>query len=324
MQTRILNFDNSVACQPGLTARAATLVVPCQDWAPHLRLGCRHSVFRRFQRDLADRLCADRDDAPVLNFSGSGDFHHVTLALLRRQPGPCNLLVIDNHPDWMRAVPLLHCGTWLKHAAALPQVRRVFHAGGEVDFDNSFRWLAPWPLLRSGKVVLLPAARRFERGSWSRVAHRPLRASPDRPVEPARVDELLVPYRRELSEIPLFVSIDKDVLRPGEAVANWDSGLLTAPELVAVLESFLRAAGNLAGMDVVGDWSPVRVRGLLRHYLHRTEHTHEPVEPEHAQRCNEAVNLSLLDVVVPFAAAYPRLFRPWAQPGGESLGTRAA
>src|SRR5205823_6657374 len=114
----------------------------------------------------------------AITFCGSGDFHHVSLALVRRLAGPFNLLVVDNHPDWMRGIPLLHCGTWLYHAARLPQLRRVFHAGGDVDFDNYYRWLAPWPLLRADKVRVFPARRPFRRGPWARVANEPLRADP--------------------------------------------------------------------------------------------------------------------------------------------------
>src|SRR5262249_35799045 len=149
-----------------------------------------------------------------------------SLALVKRQPRPINLLVLDNHPDWMRRVPFLHCGTWLHHAARLPRVRRVFHVGGEVDFDNSWRWLAPWSLLRSGKMVVLPAVRRFRGGAWAQVTHTPLRPHPETPVDHERLTELLAPFREELARHPLYISLDKDVLRREEVAVNWDSGKL--------------------------------------------------------------------------------------------------
>jgi len=74
------------------------------------------------------------DDEPHMTFYGSGDFHHVSLALLRRLREPFNLLVLDNHPDWMRGVPFLHCGTWLRHASLLPMGAAHLPLGGEVDF----------------------------------------------------------------------------------------------------------------------------------------------------------------------------------------------
>src|SRR5262249_35571478 len=114
--------------------------------------------FDRF-RCWLDVALPSRD--PAVTLYGSGDFHHVTLALLARVDRPFNLLVLDNHPDWMRAIPFLHCGTWLRHALRLPNLRRVFHCGGETDFDNGYRRLAPWAEIASGRVVVLPARRRF-------------------------------------------------------------------------------------------------------------------------------------------------------------------
>ena len=295
MRTRILDLDDSVVRQARLLRRSRAEVLPLQDWGPRLRLACRRASFRRFERTLHEQ--AGPEHEPYLTFCGSGDFHHVSLALLRRQGTPCNLLVLDNHPDWMRGIPILHCGTWLAHAARLPQVRRIFHVGGEVDFDNAYRWLAPWPLLRSGKIRVVPAARTFQGRAWAHLPHRPLRVRADEPADAGRIALLLAPWRAELRACPLYVSLDKDVLGADEAVVNWDSGRLSSGEVLDVLDAFLRASGSLAGMDVVGDWSPVRLRGLLRWTLHQTEHPRLRVDAAEACRRNEALNLRLLEAV---------------------------
>jgi hypothetical protein len=305
MQTRVLDLDGSIVRQTEVLARAAAAVLPLAAWAPRLRMGCGHGAFRRFERELAQLAGAESDREALLTFCGSGDFHHVSLALLRRQPRPCNLLVIDNHPDWMRGVPFLHCGTWLRHASLLPLARRVFHVGGEVDFDNAWRWLAPWPLLRSGKITVLPAVRRFRAGGWRAVNHEALRAAPDCPADRGRLEAWLRPFRAELSGRPLYVSLDKDVLGADESVVNWDSGRLTGGEVREVLRAFLGAAGDLAGMDVVGDWSPVRVAGPLRRALHWTEHPRLTVSAAEATRRNQALNLLLLETVREATAGAP-------------------
>src|SRR5262249_4442998 len=141
MHFRILDLDGSVAQQRNLLNRYRPEVVQAHEWGPKIRLGCRFGRFRRFEQDLASQAGGAEDIPGLVTLCGSGDFHHVSLALLRRLPGPFNLLVLDNHPDWMRGVPFLHCGTWVYHAARLPQVRRVFHVGGDVDFDNYYRWM---------------------------------------------------------------------------------------------------------------------------------------------------------------------------------------
>src|SRR5579875_33652 len=182
MQTRILDLDGSVVRQT-LLRRSGTIILRLQEWGRRLRLACRHGALARFEKQLAELTDSRFDESPFLTFLGSGDFHHLSLALLRRLASPFNLLVIDKHPDWMRGIPFLHCGTWLYHAAELPNVQRIFHLGGAVDFDNAYRWLAPWPMLRSGRIVVAPARWRFQGRRWDRIAHQPLRRCPDKPVE---------------------------------------------------------------------------------------------------------------------------------------------
>jgi hypothetical protein len=292
MEIRILDLDGSIPLQRALMDRCRPGVVAAQEWGPRIRMGCSFRRFRRFQRDLATLL---GDPTPAVILYGSGDFHHVSLALLARLNSPFNLLVLDNHPDWMRRVPLLHCGTWLYHAAQLPHLQRVFHVGGDVDFDNWYRWLAPWKLLQSGRITVLPAVRRFAIGKWSAIANTPIRHEPHTAASTERIAELVRPFREELARCPLYISVDKDAMQQRDAVVNWDSGHLTLEEACTVVSTFVRAAeGQLAGMDLLGDWSAVRLQGLLRRAFHLTEHPPLTIDPESAARCNEQTNLALL------------------------------
>lgn len=258
-------------------------------------MGCGWRAFGRFEEELGQQFGTGHDVRPVLRFVGSGDFHHVTLALLRRLAQPSNLLVLDNHSDWMRGLPILHCGTWLYHAARLPQVVRVFHVGGDADFDNGYRWLAPWSMLQSGKITVVPARRRFATSRWDGLPHAPLRQRPEAPARRDRIEEVLWPWREELASRPLYVSLDRDVMPAEDAVVNWDSGHLRPAEVFGVIEAFAQASGGLAGMDVVGDWSRVEVRGAFRRLLHWCEHPNLRIDPPQAQLCNEELNLALVE-----------------------------
>jgi hypothetical protein len=293
MQIQVLDFDGSVAAQDALRTRCRPAVVPFGDWSPRLRMACSHARFRQFERELAVRCPAAEE--PALTLYGSGDFHHISLALVRRLRTPFNLLVLDKHPDWMRGIPFLHCGTWLYHAARTSLVQRIFHVGGELDFDNHYRWLAPWPYLEAGRIRVFPAVRRFRRGRWARVGNEPVRAEPATPVTRDRLGELLQPCAADLARWPLYISVDKDVLVERDAAVNWDSGYLELAEAQTILAAFVAAAGGrLAGLDLLGDWSPVRVQGVLRHALHWTEHPPLSIDPAEAARRNERANLALL------------------------------
>ncbi len=308
MRIRVVDLDGSIPMQRKLIKLYRPAVHLLEHWGPRIRLGCKHGRFDRFERSLIRALGGPIDDEPHVTFLGSGDFHHVSLALLHRQRRPVNLLVIDNHPDWMRHIPFLHCGTWLHHAARLPQVKQIFHVGGDVDFDNYFQWLAPWDELNRGKIVVLPAIRRFRGWHWAKIGNDPLlwKPHPAAPysLPPGRIKDFLRPYRRDLTNRPLYISVDKDVLQANYAPVNWDSGHLTVMQLRAVLEAFLMAAGgNLAGIDMVGDWSEVRLGGLFRRMLHFTEHPSLRVESFAATRANEQVNLALMESIDWFARA---------------------
>jgi hypothetical protein len=296
MHIRILDLDGSVQAQSRV--REQSVVHSAQDWGPRIRMACSFARFRRFERELASWLSDQEHGQPSITFIGSGDFHHVSLSLIRRLQEPFNLLIIDNHPDWMRGVPFMHCGTWVYHAAHLPFVGRIFHAGGDVDFDNYYQAMAPWRHLQSGKITVLPGIRRFIRKRWSVIANQPLRLATNVPTTRERIKQLLEPFHDELAARPLYISLDKDVMTAQAAVVNWDSGHLTLPEVLSLLRVFLEScAGRLAGMDIVGDWSPVRLRGGLRHAMHLTQHPVLQIDPQQAAHQNQQTNLAFLDAV---------------------------
>lgn len=309
MAVRILDLDGGLTVQKALRAYRPR-VVPLQSWGPRLRLACSRRRFAHFERSLATELGSPRDREPGLTLYGSGDFHHVSLALLRRLEGPFNLLMLDKHPDWMRGLPFAHCGEWLHEALRLPGLKKVYHLGGELDFDNLYRWMAPWPELRSGRIVVLPAVRRFRGGAWERLPHEPLRRHPDVPVDAARVEELLAPHRDDLARWPLYITLDKDVMTASDAVVNWDSGLLRLEEVETILRVVRNlAASQFAGMDIVGDWSEVRVEGWFRAWWHWTEHPRLQVDPVLACQRNETVNMALLSCLDPILTREPQSCR---------------
>ncbi len=279
----VLDLDSAVA--PG--ALGAAMWIDLRAWGPRIRLGCSVAQFAAFQRALAGQLAELPRARAAMVFGGSGDFHHVSLALLQRRV-PVNLLVLDKHPDWVQGLPFLHCGTWLRHVLDLDHVGQIFHLGGEGDFEHSL-WgrLAPWPALREGRIVVVPARRPLTKFHWHTIPHQPLRPAAHTPVTPAHLARLLEPYRRALAARPLYISLDKDVLTGNHAAGNWDSGHLTFREVQHVLRAFVGASQGLAGMDVFGDWSACATHGLLRGLL-RWEHWGGPHVEAHAARAGHA------------------------------------
>jgi hypothetical protein len=290
---RVLDLDGSLPPQFPLRDGESTPVADLRSWGPRIRMACGIRASAAFANAVADRL--GREPRPRLTLFGSGDFHHVTLALLQQVSGPFNLLVLDKHPDWVRGVPFLHCGTWLARALRFPNLGRVFHVGGDLDFDNHYAPFAPWRELRSGRVRVIPARRRFNGFGWNCVPHEPLLPDSNEPLAD-RVSRLIEPDRRDLEARPLYVTIDKDVLIADQAAVNWDSGYLRLDDLLAVLDAFGRAAGGrFAGADLLGDWSPVRMSGWGRRLLDLTEHPLLAVQPGDASEVNRRTNRAIID-----------------------------
>lgn len=299
MDVRILDLDGALEAQHDFVARHAPTVIPMREWGPRIRICASHPRYRRFARECAER-CAAAGVArrPSITFCGSGDFHHVTVALLEQLREPFNVLHVDKHPDWVGYAPLVHCGTWVNHALRNPNLRRYVHVGADLDLDNGFRHVAPWWALRSGKITVLPATKRLSIGHWAQVPNQPLRVDATRPLEAGRLDELCDELRADLASVPLYVTIDKDVMRAEDAVVNWDSGRLTLDEVLTAVRWFVAAAkGRLAGVDVVGDWSVERTEGALRRILVEAEHPALTIDAQEAARVNARTNLALVEAV---------------------------
>jgi len=293
MRAIILNFDNSVTRQDKLLEMFRPEVVELTDIAPLIRIGCRSSCYERLLSRLDD-VYRFKDDPP-LTFTGSGDFHHVSLAILRRMPEPFNLVVFDSHPDWIRHVPIVHCGAWLDRAAKLPNLRRMYHFGVHHDISGPWLLFTPLRLMRGGKLRVFPAR---EGESLALRRRAPCKAIHRHEGDTAIEIFLANTLSRHLDEMcrhPVYISIDKDVFYNGEAITNWQGGLLRVGEVHKILKAiFHHPHFRPAGMDIGGDYSETELSGLLRKILYLYEKdVRRTASVEEARRNNEEVNIKL-------------------------------
>lgn len=300
MRPVILQLDDAFERQAGLERQVLARggrVLAARDLGPALRLWSRKPTLAELKRRIAACLPA-RGEAEVV-FAGSGDFHHVTPLLLERAAaeadGPVTLIHFDNHPDWVRQAPGLHCGSWVGRAARLDGVARVITIGvcspdigkakaregdlaliGEGRLDM-FAWEAP----DGGDEVAL------EGHHWPTIAAL---------GETAFLDTLAATVRTRA----VYVTIDKDVLRAEDAVTNWDQGRASLDFVIAAIRR-LAEHHQVVGADVVGDWStPVygggAAAGLLKRGEAMLDQPWSRPEPVEASVVNEAVNLRLLEM----------------------------
>jgi len=203
-------------------------------WGPRLRCFAPRSAMDIFIRDVIH-------DLPPFVLFGSGDFHHLTAALLRNVPSAFNLVAFDNHPDWDRRPPYWACGGWMKRALDVPNLRRAVVWG-----CGNFELNWPHRLFGDSRIEVHAWGERYSIGKITRENWR------------AKFEQFADSFRDQ----NVYITVDMDCLREEEAITNWENGLFTADD-VAWAISRLRATANVIGGDVCGAYShPIYERRL--------------------------------------------------------------
>ena len=296
MRVRLVDLDGvgspgAVAAELGLDAQ----VVDARDLGPRLRLWAAPSAMIEFAGRLAV-AGQPKGSGPVLTLFGSGDYHHLTTALLRKVDEPFTLIHFDNHPDWVRLAPRFHCGAWVNRALELKTLVRVATIGPcSDDLD--------WPELKGGNVAAL-ASGRIELYPWRRAPTTVLRQLGNNPSFQRKGRQVI--WRNVADDWPIFleelhtriptaaiwITIDKDVLRPSDAGTNWDQGQMPLGALLDGIQRLARGK-RVLGADVCGNYSRRRFGLNVAKWIEAfLEHAVPPAEP--AARRNLGVDRALI------------------------------
>ena len=166
-------------------------------------------------REQILKRLTETDIAPRgIRFLGSGNYHYVSYLTTSLITEPYILVVIDHHPD-MRApqfAGLLSCGGW---------VREV---------------LLNQPLCKMAVLIGV------DEGLFQEEYHA-------LPKEAAENVYKEIPA--EAGDLPVFLSVDLDVLDEQEYETNWDQGEMTLDELRAVIRSTCEGR-RIIGVDICG------------------------------------------------------------------------
>jgi hypothetical protein len=289
----VLDLDGSVGALPGeirLPLAAA--------WQERMRFGCGMGTMQAFRQALDAAMPAVPAHGTV--FLGSGDFHHLSWPLIERciaahgftQARPLQVVVLDNHPDNMRFPFGVHCGSWVRRVAMLPQVAHVHVAGitsGDIGVGHAWEnYLAP---LRAGRLTYWSSGVDTGWARWLGIADR-FRAFPDADALVAELTQMLA-----RQQAPTYFSIDKDVFSRRVVQTNWDQGTLEARHAAAVIAGL---RGRIVGSDVTGDVSTYRYAAAWKRWLSAGDG--QQTDAEHAQlpawqTAQAAFNVWLLDLL---------------------------
>lgn len=279
----VLDIDQSVGPLPD------RLVLPLAHWQESIRFGCSLATMRRFRTMLDELLPAEYGTV----FMGSGDFHHLSWPLIARLPSstPFQVVVLDNHPDNMRFPFGVHCGSWVRRVAMLPQVSHVHVLGiTSADIGAGHAWENYLTPLRRGKLSYWNIG--VDTG-WSRrlgLAH----AFRGFDTLAAMVDAFVEAQRTQTA--PSYLSIDKDAFSPEVAHTNWDQGRLLTDHALALIDSL---RNGLVGSDINGEVSHYRYQSWWKRRLSAIDEQPEidPAQLAGWQAQQHALNLHLLQAI---------------------------
>ncbi len=187
--------------------------------------------------EIRKRLAPFRaDDIHLLD---NGNYHYLTKFWIEKIREPFDLVVFDHHTDMQPSalLPVLSCGSWVKDTLEDPQlaVRRVFLIGPPEEALCTVRDQF------AGRLFCISQEE----------AESMLTAQPDAAAA-AETDRLLFWQALQERELPVYLSVDKDILSEEALQVNWDQGSMT----LSALEAWIRriaACRPLCGADLCGE-----------------------------------------------------------------------
>lgn len=161
-----------------------------------------------------------------IHFLDSGNYHYLSRFWLEKIREPYSLVVFDHHTDMQESAffGMLSCGNWIREVVENdPFVREICVVGPPREAAAQCE-----PELAS-KVVFL---------TWEE-------------LEEGGLDPW-ISFLEGRGDLPVYLSIDKDVLSRDDARANWDQGEMSLEDLEAMIRQVFQKR-NVLGADICGE-----------------------------------------------------------------------
>ena len=161
-----------------------------------------------------------------IHFLDSGNYHYLSKFWLEKIEEPYSLIVFDHHTDMQESAffGMLSCGSWIKEV------------------------LEEHPYIQEVCVVGPPKAaiEQCEPNLASRVVFL------TREELEAGILEKWHAFLENGKELPVYLSIDKDVLCLEDARTNWDQGEMKLEEMEKMIKQVFQKR-NVLGADICGE-----------------------------------------------------------------------
>lgn len=150
-----------------------------------------------------------------IHFLDSGNYHHLSRIYLELINEPFNLVVYDNHTDMQFSAfgNILSCGSWIADAYTTHKgLNKIFIVGADKRYIDDCEF-------KGDKRVIFAES----------IVNKALDKS-----------------------LPVYISIDKDVLSENEFISDWDQGKMSVTTLIGELKFLINNFKTL-GVDICGE-----------------------------------------------------------------------
>ena len=151
----------------------------------------------------------------AVHFLDSGNYHHLSRLYLELINKPFNLVVYDNHTDMQFSAfgNILSCGSWIADAyKSLENLNKILIIGADK------KYIEDCEFNRDDRVIFAES------------------------IFDITLDK----------SIPIYISVDKDVLSEEEFVSDWDQGKMSVVALIDELKNIIKGF-IILGVDICGE-----------------------------------------------------------------------
>lgn len=181
--------------------------------------------------DVAKELLLSRIAPGDIHFIDNGNYHYLSALYLSLLKEPFSLVVLDHHPDMQRPMfDILSCGGWVTDVLDKNAYVRDVHIIGA-----------------DRKLIS-----ELDHEDVRRVKFYDIEDVFGKAGDAENAGELGISL--PATEYPVYLSIDKDVIRREELITNWDQGDATVEQVLGMVKAFLPK--GILGVDICGECAP--------------------------------------------------------------------
>lgn len=175
--------------------------------------------------EIRSRLSVYEDPQYGIHFIDTGNYHYMTRIITSFITEKYDLILFDHHTDMQNAAfgGILSCGSWVKEILEKDEnIDSVLIVGPPEPYPGGCPEVIRYP---GGEAL---GYRYYKNGT-----------------------DAGEPGGKIRSDVPVYISIDKDILDRSECITNWDQGDLSLDDLSGMITGAVRGR-RIIGADICG------------------------------------------------------------------------